>query len=145
MHKNRTMYIVVEVNKVKDSDACSSTVRGVHRQIKQASVQAWTLYLTAKTEDEIVQKYCEKGTKVNIGPEYKILCWDERPDHNALVGTWFLETPPFSLSKDKDKKREVFLQFIKKNLEELSNDNRTPSMLWNNCMRHEAATPQATT
>ena len=127
------MYIVTETNEKNET-----SVKGVHRQVKAASVQAWTLNLTAKLREDIVEAYISKGSQKNIGPEYKILCWDDRPDQNVLNGTWYLRVPA-STGKDPEKRKEVFRQQVESYLEELKTAGRTPSSLWNSYMSHEPA------
>lgn len=127
------MYIVIESLK-NGPDDTETTVLGVHRQVKAASVQAWKLYFTEILKN--IQHLGQKGNRLSI--KYTVLCWDERPEENSLIGTWHLNWPSLERGKDKDKdkQQQTMLQHVKSVIADLS-DGKVPNHLWNRYMSYK--------
>lgn len=122
------MYIVIESLKNGPDDK-ETTVLGVHRQVKAASVQAWKLYFKEILKN--IQHLSQKGNRLSI--KYTILCWDERPEENTLIATWHLLWPSLERGKDKDKQQQTMLQHVKSVIAELD-AGKVPNHLWNKYM-----------
>ena len=122
------MYIVVESLKNGPDDK-ETTVVGVHRQVKAASVHAWKLYFKEILKN--VQHLSQKGNRLSI--KYTILCWDERPEENTLIATWHLLWPSLERGKDKDKQQQTMSQHVKSVIAELD-AGKVPNHLWNKYM-----------
>lgn len=139
-----TMYIVIESLKNGPDDKETNIV-GVHRQVKAASVQAWKLYFSEILKN--IQHLKERANRLSV--KYSILCWDERPEENVLIGTWHINWPSLERGKDKDKQQQTLLLHVKSVLAEL-NDGKVPNHLWNRYMSYklegaqDAPTPNPT-
>lgn len=125
------MYIVIESLKNGPDDKETNIV-GVHRQVKAASVQAWKLYFSEILKN--IQHLKERANRLSV--KYSILCWDERPEENVLIGTWHINWPSLERGKDKDKQPETMLSHVKSVLAEL-NEGKVPNQLWNRNMSYK--------
>ncbi|RYF12571.1 MAG: hypothetical protein EOO77_17215 [Oxalobacteraceae bacterium] len=110
-----------------------TTIEGLHRQVKPASLQAWNLYLQS-----LLDHLADDGFYQKPNPfDYHIVQWDERPEENKSVGTWTLIK--FSLNRGKEKSKQT--DSMKKHISEIQDEldaGRIPKDLWNHQMSFKA-------
>lgn len=133
------MYILAEVPSTYQ-DSRLVIVKALYRQIKAASVDGWKLLYQERLKN--VDDYCDKTKPNPSSVQYEILCWDERPDQNVLLGTWKLHSPPLERGKAKDNQKEAMMNNIAHILHELESAS-VPSLLWNKYMTYTPAATEA--
>lgn len=118
-------------------------VKGVHRSIQEASVQAWMLALQPHLTRQYLKKWwCDTSESAifkrnkcrGIGSEHHILVWDL--NENNHVGTWYIEKDDI-LKKLGGEGLTTFENTLRSWLEELELTNKVPMKLWVYNMRWE--------
>ena len=109
-------------------------VKGVHNNIRAASVQAWKDSLEYHLSKTYLKDWWCKTSKYNgIGPDHHILVWDMA--RNIHIGTWYLEKNA-PLKQIGEQGISTFETTIELWLSELKT-NKVPKQLWINQMRFE--------
>ncbi len=127
------MYILVEFI----HDSCDElAIKGLFRQIKAASLQAWKLFFQDRLD--MIDDYCDESKQNPVPRQYGILCWDERSEENLLLGIWRLHSPPLERNKVRETQKQDMTQSIQATLVELEH-GAVPHVLWNKFMSFSSA------
>lgn len=134
------LYIIIE----DDGDYSSREwkVIGVHRNIRNASIQAWQHVVDIALKHEFMAKWWydpgkkaskERATYKGIGSDVHILEWDMT--NNEHTGTWYIEkNDAFRDIGGKGENR--FMSTLHNWRTCLQEAKRVPSMLWFEYMRY---------
>lgn len=135
LRRRQNMYVVVEFRGEPREDELrgETDVRivGMQRRVKAASVDAWRLVYEERLT--LLDDYMDKDRPKPQPRRYGIMCWDDRPEENVLLGCWRLQSPPLERGKVKAEQRENVQRNVEENLASLR-AGVVPSALWNRWM-----------